>query len=83
MQIHNLVFVPQFLRQLEEETHLEGAVLDALLGLGLCLLVLAKSVETARLVNVDILVLVAALNKLIVDLHGLAAPKTNRLEYVP
>ena len=61
------------MRQLEKKTHLEGAVLSALLRLSLSFFVLAQSVQAARLVDVDLLVLLAALDQLVVDSHTLAA----------
>ena len=78
MQVHYLILISKFLRQLEKQTHLERAVLKALFSLSLCLLVLAQSVETARLVDVDLLVLLTALNQFIIHRHSLAK-KYNRI----
>ena len=75
MKVHNLVLVAKFLRQLEKKAHFQSAVLNALLSLFLSLLILAKGIVAAGLVDEDLLVLLLAFDKLIVDLHGLAIEK--------
>ena len=72
MKVHDLVLVAKFLRQLEEKAHFESAILDTLFSLFLSLLILAKCVVAAGFVDEDLLVLFSALDKLIIDLHGLA-----------
>ena len=71
MQVHDFILIAQFLGQLEQKAHFQRAVLKALFGLCLSFLVLTSCVQTAGLVYIDLLVLLAALDKLIVDLHGL------------
>ena len=71
MQIHDLVLITKFLRQLEEETHLKWAVFDALLSLSLRFPVLTERVQAASLVDEDLLILLATLDQLVIDSHGL------------
>lgn len=71
MQIHDFVLISKFLSQLEEQTHLERAIFNTFFSLGLCFAVLTERVKAASLVDVDLLVLISTLDKLIVDLHGL------------
>ena len=72
MQVHDLILVAQLLRQLEQKSHFERTILDTLFSFCLCFFVLTESVQTASLVDVNLLVLLAALDKVIVHLHGLA-----------
>ena len=72
MKVHNLVLIAQFLRQLEEKAHFKSAILNTLLSLLLSLLILAKGIVAAGLVDEDLLVLLSTLDKLIIDLHGLS-----------
>jgi len=69
VQVHDFVLITKFLSELEEKTHLERAVLDTLFSLGLGFAVLSKSVQTASLVNIDLLVLISTLDQFIVDCH--------------
>lgn len=79
MQVHDFILIAQFLSQLEQKAHFQRAVLKALFGLCLSFLVLASCVQTAGLVYIDLLVLLAALDELIVDLHGLPIFTTKTL----
>ena len=67
MKVHDLVLVAKFLRQLEEQTHLKRAVLNTLLSFCLGLPVLTERVKAASLVDIDLLVLLATLDKLVID----------------
>jgi hypothetical protein len=69
MQVHDFVLIAKFLSKLEEKTHLERAVLDTLFSLGLGFAVLSQGVQTASLVNIDLLVLFSALDQFIVNCH--------------
>lgn len=71
MQIHDLVLVAKFLRQLEEQTHLKWAVFNAFLSLCLRFPVLTERVQAASLIDIDLLILLATLDKLVIDSHGL------------
>ena len=71
MQVHDFVLISELLGQLEQKTHFERTVFEALFGFSLSFLVLSSRVETAGLVYIDLLVLLATLDQFIVDLHSL------------
>ena len=75
MKIHDLVLIAELLGQLEKETHLESTVLEALFALSLGFTELSESIQTARLVDEDLLVLFSALDELVINTHGLAKGK--------
>lgn len=73
MKIHDLVLVAKFLRQLEEQAHLQRVIFYALLALYFCFLKLTQCVETAGFIDMNLLVRLVALDQLIVDSYCFAA----------
>jgi hypothetical protein len=73
MKVHDLVLVAKFLRQLEEQAHLQGVIFNALLAFYLGLLELTQGVETACLIDVNLLVRLIALDQFVVHSHCFAA----------
>ena len=78
MQVHDFVLISKLLSKLEEQTHLERAIFNTFFSLGLCFAVLTERVKAAGFVDVDLLVLISTLDKLIVDLHGLSIREEQR-----
>lgn len=67
MKVHDLVLITQLLGKLEKKAHLERAIFSALLSFSFRFFVLAKSIETACLIDVNLLVCLATLDKFVVD----------------
>ena len=78
MQVHDLIFIAKLLSKLEEQAHLERAVLEALFCLGLGLFVLSEGIQTASFVYMDLLILFTAFHEFVVDTHGLTLEERKR-----
>ena len=86
MKVHDFVLVTEFLCQLEQDTHLQRAILKTFLCLGFGFFALTQSIQTACFEDENLLILLTTFDQLIIDCHGLSIDreivKVSELEYL-